>query len=103
MISGILLLSVMSAQLKTWTSVPAEPGTETTSLDSRYGYDPRTDGERCPLCDGTFVLFDEETALEPTCAVFVCAHHFLVDGDCPGTRLKVYDDGFVSRSANFSH
>ena len=95
--------SVMTAEAETHPDPHAEPSLETTDLANRYGYDPRLEGDRCPNCSATFVFHDEETTLEPTCAVFVCDHHYLRNEDCQGSRIKVYDDGFVSRLANPGH
>lgn len=92
----------MDAEVTTATSDRPTESTDTT-VPNRYPYDPRSDGERCPLCTEPFVYFTEEAALEPTCVVFVCGDHYLADGDCPGARIKVYEDGFVSRSVFGSH
>ena len=74
--------------------------TDAPTVPDRYQYDPRATGEQCPHCGGAFEFHDEDVALEPTCAIFVCAEHFVTaGGDCPGATIRVYEDGFVSRSA----
>ena len=64
------------------------------------------DGERplpveeevCPLCEAEFVFVREEATFAPTSTVYACAdHREHGEGACPGTELRVYEDGHVSR------
>lgn len=59
---------------------------------------PAGDQDSCPHCGRGFQFVREEEPLEPRSTVFACeAHDVYGDGDCPGTILRVYEDGHVSR------
>ena len=80
-----------------WRASERGSTVDDADLPSRYAYDPRQADERCGSCAEPFVLYEEDVLLEPTCVVFVCAGHFVTGGDCPGSTIRVYEDGYVSR------
>jgi len=105
MVLPVVGVSVMNAMVSQADSDGLRDGqttaaVETPTIPDRYDFDPRAADERCPNCGSSFVYHDEDAGLAPTCLVFVCEDHFLrAGGDCPGATIRVYEDGFISRTA----
>lgn len=79
----------------------SDASTQSTVMDTGSDHErirALIEADVCTLCESGFVIVKEETTYEPRSWVYACEdHREHGDGTCPGTIIRLYDDGHVTR------